>query len=218
MRYVASLLWIALVVIISANAPPACGQLAAETLAQKTERVLDELTAFDFVDTPLRDVLDYLQDQHKVKIDLARETQRGPKQVHPRTPVTLNLKGVSLRSGLHLLLDRYELEVTVKPDGTLLLVWSTKELKGKRVESEVQKIAHAKLRDKLLNEKANAEFVNTPVMDVIAFLADQAECTIVLDHQALAELGVSSDEPITCLLSEMSLGRLLVCVLAPLDM
>jgi hypothetical protein len=205
-------------VILAATAQPANGQPAGDTPVRKTERALDEPTILEFVDTPLQDVLDYFGEQHKVKFEFAPETQTGAKAVAPRTPVTLLLKSLSLRSALHLLLDRYELEVTVKPDGTLLLVPSTKELKARRVESEVQKTAHAKLNDTLRTATARMEYVNTPLADVIAYLADEKNCSIVLDHQSLAARGIARDALVTCSLDEFSLSRTLQCVLASFDL
>jgi hypothetical protein len=170
----------------------------------------------EYVNTPLRDVLDYLEDQHRVKIELAPETQTGPKRVDPQTPVTKNLKQISLLSALHLLLDPYELEVTVQPDGTLLLVPSTQELKANRTVSKVQRAVHEKLR-KTLKEDTTLEFVNCPLKDVIAFLSDQHDCTIVLDHRALTATGVSPDEPITGV-CRGPLGEMLNLLLVPYDL
>jgi len=200
-------------------APLARAQKPAETPEQRTERVLDEEATLEFVETPLQKVLKYLEDTHAVKIELTPETMRGEHRLDPKMRVTLNLKQLSLRSGLHLLLDRYNAEVTIKPDGTLLLVPSTKELRAKRVESKVQQRAHAKLQVKLLTELGNAEFINTPLKDVIQFLSDQAGCTIAFDRRAIEEAGISPDEPITChALREQPLNRLLQFVLLPFDL
>jgi len=188
MRYVASYLGTGLFVIVAAMTQPGCSPPAVEAL--------DKPATLEFVDTPLRDVLDYLQAAHSVKIELAPETQKGPQAVDPQMPITKNLKMISLRSALHLLLDPLELEVTVKPDGALLLVPSTKELRAKRVESQVQRAAREKL-GKTLKEETTLEFVDCPLKDIIAFLADQHDCTIVLDARALAETEVEPDVPIT---------------------
>jgi hypothetical protein len=213
--------WTLVVVFLSLTAiavDQARSQQAKETPVQKTESALDESVAWEFIDTPLRDVLKFLEDQHAVKIDLAPETKQGPKRIDPDLPITMILKSISLRSALHLLLDPHDLEVTVKPDGTLLLVPGTKELREKRVESKVQRAAHADLQLKL-QEKGRIAFINTPLSDVLAFLSDQHNCTIVLDRKALAAVGIPRDEPVTwTVATEQALGRLLKFVLLPLDL
>jgi hypothetical protein len=64
---------------------------------------LDKPTVLEFISTPLEDVALYLKDYHKVEILLDRHAleQAG---IGTDTPVTLNLRGVSLRSALALLL------------------------------------------------------------------------------------------------------------------
>ncbi|WP_425617514.1 hypothetical protein NA78x_001194 [Anatilimnocola sp. NA78] len=207
------------VTLLSLAAVPAIAQQPAETPAQRTERELDVRTSLEFVDTPLQDVLDYVQEAHGVKINLATETMNGESRVDPEVPVTLNVRAISLRSGLHLLLDQHGLEVTVKPDGTLLLVPSTKELKAKRVESEVQKAVHAKLQLKLVKENGRLKFVQTPLKDVLTYLAEDFSLTIALDQRALEKAGISRDERVTCTTPDnQPLSRLLQFVLLPFDL
>ena len=63
---------------------------------------LDESTSMEFVETPLKDVADYLGDFHQVRFDF-------DSTVDIAIPITSNIKGVDLRTALHQLLDEYEL-------------------------------------------------------------------------------------------------------------
>lgn len=209
-----------------AQQPAPANKEPAETLLQKAERMLllqkaelalDQDTTLEFVDTPLNMVLGFMADQHDVKIDLAPETAKGPKAVQPGIPVTKGLRKVSLRSALHLLLDEHGLEVTTTPQGKLLVVNSTPELRAKRVESKVQKARRDELERKLKTGMAAAEFSETPLNDVLAFLADQCGCTIVLDGRATSA-GISRKEPVSVSRSVLPLGELLKRVLLPLDL
>ena len=74
--------------------------LAARGAAEK--KITDELhspTTLEFIETPLADVVDYLKDLHNIEIQIdnkALEDVGGSTD----TPITRNLKGISLRSAL----------------------------------------------------------------------------------------------------------------------
>ena len=76
---------------------------------KKIEEALKQPTQIEFVETPLKDVVDYLKDLHHIEIQLdsAALKEAG---VDESTPVTKNLKGISLRSALKLLLDELQLK------------------------------------------------------------------------------------------------------------
>ena len=75
---------------------------------KKIKEALKQPTQIEFVDTPLRDVIDYLKDLHHVEIalDPAALKETG---ISEDTPVTKHVHGMSLRSGLKLLLDELQL-------------------------------------------------------------------------------------------------------------
>jgi len=91
------------------------------------KKILDALkqpTQIEFVETPLRDVVDYLKDLHHIEIqlDVAALKEEG---VEENTPVTKNLKGISLRSALKLLLDDLQLKYVIHNE-VLLITAPTK--------------------------------------------------------------------------------------------
>ncbi len=98
-------------------------QLAGdESLAERKIRAaLKSPTQFEFVETPLKDVVDYLQDLHHIAIQLdsAALKEAG---VDESTPVTKNLKGISLRSALKLMLDELQLKYVIHNE--ILLITS----------------------------------------------------------------------------------------------
>ncbi len=71
---------------------------------KKIEEALKQPTQIEFVETPLKDVVDYLKDLHKIEIQLDSPALKEA-GVDESTPVTKNLKGISLHSALKLLLD-----------------------------------------------------------------------------------------------------------------
>ena len=86
---------------------------------KKIEEALKSPTTIEFVETPLKDVVDYLKDVHKIEIQL---DQAGLKDagVDENTPVTKNIKGISLRSALRLMLDELQLKYVIHNEVLLI--------------------------------------------------------------------------------------------------
>jgi hypothetical protein len=69
---------------------------------------LDTKTDIKFIETPFRSVIDDLKQRHDIEIQL--DTRALDDAAIPReTPITRNIKGVTLRSALNLLLDDLDL-------------------------------------------------------------------------------------------------------------
>ena len=85
---------------------------AAKTV-EAIQRALAEPTATEFVQTPFIDVVDYLKNQHHVEIQLASGHLYVAGVTHS-TPVTLSVKGVSLRLGLQSMLKELKLTCTIR--------------------------------------------------------------------------------------------------------
>ena len=95
------------------------GQGADEAAERKIRDALRQPTQLEFVNTPLKNVIDYLKDQHHIEIqfDSAALKEAG---VNDSTPVNKNLKGISLRSALRLILDELQLKYVIH-NGVLLI-------------------------------------------------------------------------------------------------
>jgi hypothetical protein len=80
----------------------------AELIQEDIKRALDEPTQMEFVDTSLQDVIDYLKDLHKQKhpnFEILLDTKPlSDLGITPETTVTKNLKGISLRAALRIIL------------------------------------------------------------------------------------------------------------------
>ena len=86
---------------------------------QNIETVLNSSTKLEFVDTPLTDVIDYLKDYHHIKIQLDKKAMADA-SIEPDVTMTKNLAGVSLRSGLNLMLRELGLTYVIQGDGLLI--------------------------------------------------------------------------------------------------
>ena len=83
------------------------GESAAE---KKIEDALKSPTQFDFKDTPLDKVVDYLRDKHKIEIQIDKKALEDV-NIMTNTPVTRKFKGISLRSALRLMLKEMGIDV-----------------------------------------------------------------------------------------------------------
>ena len=95
--------------------------------------MLDASTQIEFVETPLKDVVDYLKDLHHIEIQLDSEALKEA-GVNESTPVTKNFKGISLRSALQLMLAQIPgAEVTYVIRDEVLLITTKTEAENIRV-------------------------------------------------------------------------------------
>jgi hypothetical protein len=95
------------------------GNKGTEAAEAEIEKALADATQLEFIKTPLVDVIDYLKDRHKIEIQLDKKAIEDC-GVSFRTPVTKNIKGVSLRAALKVVLQELGLTYTVH-DGVLLI-------------------------------------------------------------------------------------------------
>jgi len=81
----------------------------------KIAAALDDKTELEFADQPLSDVVEYLKERHGIEIQLDTKalTDAG---IGSDTPVTRNLKGITLRSALRLMLSEMDLTYVIRDE------------------------------------------------------------------------------------------------------
>jgi hypothetical protein len=107
------------------------------------ERIREELkkpTKIEFVEAPLKDVVDYLKDYHHIEIQLDSAALKEAGNVDDSTPVTKNLNGISLRSALKLLLDELQLKYVIHNE-VLLITSPTKAESDEYMTTKVYPVA-----------------------------------------------------------------------------
>ena len=95
---------------------------------KKIDAALKSPTQLEFVDTPLTDVIDYLKDYHQIEIQLDKKAM-DEAGIGTDVTVTKNLKGVSLRSAMRLML--HELGLTYLIQDEVLLITTTEAAETK---------------------------------------------------------------------------------------
>ena len=88
----------------------------------KIREALDEETTLEFIECPLQDICDYISDSHEISVQIDKRAL-AEIGLESDVPVTRNLRGVSLRSALNLILDEHELSWVVRDE--VLLITST---------------------------------------------------------------------------------------------
>jgi hypothetical protein len=93
----------------------------AQTMAaeEKIRAALRSTTTIEFIETPLQDVIDYLKDMHGIEIQLDNRALEDA-ATGTDAPVTANLKGISLRSALDLVLGKMELTYVIQSEVLLI--------------------------------------------------------------------------------------------------
>jgi hypothetical protein len=81
----------------------------AESPYERIMAALDGPTEFDFIETPLKDVIEAVKIRHgiQLQLDVRAITDAG---TTADAPITCTLKGISLRSALRLMLREHELD------------------------------------------------------------------------------------------------------------
>jgi len=104
-------------------------------------KALDSPTSFDFEDTPLQDATDYLKKYHGIEIELDAEALKT-RGIDPQlAEVNTRVKGISLRSGLNLMLMRLDDALTYMMRGDVLVI-TTRGVAGERAADVAQGVHH----------------------------------------------------------------------------
>ncbi|NIL96995.1 MAG: VWA domain-containing protein, partial [Planctomycetales bacterium] len=100
---------------------------------------LDKPTLMDFEETPLVEVIEYLEDLHGIEIQLATNALEEF-NIDTDTPVTIDVRGISLRSALRLMLDSLEPDLTYSINNEVLML-TTREAAEENLVTKVYPVA-----------------------------------------------------------------------------
>lgn len=110
----------------------------AESRAEAAiEAALKSTTQLEFIETPLQDVIDYLKDKHQIEIQLDKKAMEDA-GIGTDTPVTKNLKNVTLRSALNMMLRELGLAWTIENE---VLLITTAEREQETLATRVYDVA-----------------------------------------------------------------------------
>jgi hypothetical protein len=107
------------------------------TMNEKIAQALASPTQWEFVDTPLADVIDFFKDYHKINIELDKKELEDA-GVAADTPITANLKNISLATALRYVLPQIGLTY-IAQDEVLLI--TTPEIADAHLTTAVYPVA-----------------------------------------------------------------------------
>ncbi len=160
---------------------------------------LKQATQFEFVETPLRDVVDYIKDLHHIEIQLDNKAMRQAGIDASSSQVTINLKGVSLQSALRRLLRQLDLDYVIRDE--VLFITTSREAAaiepGQPDFRTPAMVANERRIAEALKQPTQIEFVETPLKDVVDYLKDLHHIEIQLDEKTLKRAGIDESTPVT---------------------
>lgn len=115
---------------------PSIGSSSSSTEA-KIREALDKPSRMEFIETPLEQVIAYVQDQYEIpiRLDTRALDEIG---IGTDSPLTCNLEGISLRSGLNQLLRDLDLDITIMDE---LLLVTTAEVAAAHTSIRIYNVA-----------------------------------------------------------------------------
>jgi hypothetical protein len=117
--------------------PPAANVSRPADREAAIEKALASPTQIEFVETPLQDVIDYLKDYHHIEIQIDAKALNDV-GVDPSKTITKNLKGISFRSALKLILRELKLTYVIQDE---VLLITTPQQAETRLTTKVYPVA-----------------------------------------------------------------------------
>jgi hypothetical protein len=162
-----------------------------DKIASPIDHELLNLTEMSFVETPLRDVAAYFADRHGISIQL------DPKVPEPDLPITIDEKGFDLCSALTLLTSPHDLGC----DYRYGCIWITTAADAEDWHDPTGvadlKPPRGSSLARAWNEPAELIFFDTPLKDILAYLADRMG--IRIEFQPLPSVSRTSTIPVRML-------------------
>jgi hypothetical protein len=93
--------------------------VASDAASERIRETLGEATTLEFIETPISDAVDYLKDLHNVEIQF-NDRRMQEVGVGTDSPVTANLKGITLASALRRILSEHDLTYTIRDEVLLI--------------------------------------------------------------------------------------------------
>lgn len=181
-------------------------------------RVLSEKTSVQFVETPFRDALNFLGQQHEIPliVDEPALTELG---VNVNAQVNLQIEAITLNSVLNLILKPLKNVDFVVSDEVLKFTSREKAAKWRGTSAPILSPLALKNEEhirKVLRSRTSTQFIETPLKDAVKFLQEQHGIPMLIDEAALTEEGINIETQINLQLSEISLRSVLNLMFEPL--
>jgi hypothetical protein len=188
--------------------------------AKEASQVLDEECEFGEVDIAVGELDQFLQEQVQgvgVFVD-----QRGLQvtSVDASERIQLKIPSMPLRAALRKMLHPLALKVAVEDEG-LVITADYAELAQRGIATDRWADGESAADDAImekLGQSTSIAAVEIPLVDLISGMSEKNGIPMLIDKRALEEIGLSSEEPVSLQLQNVSLRSVLRLLLTELDL
>ena len=170
---------------------------------KKILQALNELTTFNFDDTPLEDVIAEIKDMHHIEIQLDEPAFRDEMFSSEEVTFDINISGVTLRSALNRMLKNEYLSFVIQDECIFITTKSEAEKKFQNSEHIRQLFLsmdnsvinqHEEQLLQSLETNVSFNFTNEPLPDVVKRVNQLYKLDIQIDRSALWDELISPEE------------------------
>ena len=195
---------------------------------KKILQALNELTTFNFDDTPLEDVIVQIKDMHHIEVGLDESAFRNEMISPEEVTFDINISGVTLRSALNRMLKNENLSFIIQ-DECLFITTKTGASEAFQNSEHIRQLflsmdnsvinQHEEQLLQSLEANVSFNFTNEPLPDVINRVNQLYKLEIQVDHAALRDEMISPEELLVNIdVSDASLRSALKRILSGWDM
>ena len=170
---------------------------------KKILQALNELTTFNFDDTPLEDVIVQIKDMHHIEVELDESAFRDEMFSSEEVTFDINISGVTLRSALNRMLKNEYLSFVIQ-DECIFITTKTKADESFKNSEHIRQLflsmdnsvinQHEEQLMQLLKKNVSFNFSDEPLPDVINRVNQMYKLDIQIDHSALKDEMIDPEE------------------------
>ena len=153
------------------------------------EKALKKTVDLDLIEIPMRDVVDYLKELHGVNFVLDDENLAD-------VPVTSNLKGISLRSVLNIVLRKHDLAFVVQDESIIFtkpsVVAGQNSAASKDAKNAKPTAAEQHIQE-MLAKPTKLQFIDLPLGEMVGYLEDLYKVNGILEDESSANKLINID-------------------------
>ncbi|MBR5160936.1 MAG: SUMF1/EgtB/PvdO family nonheme iron enzyme, partial [Thermoguttaceae bacterium] len=163
---------------------------------KKILQALNELTTFNFDDTPLEDVIVQIKDMHHIEVELDESAFKDEMISPEEVTFDINISGVTLRSALNRMLKNENLSFVIQ-DECIFITTKTKADESFQNSEHLRQLflamdnsvinQHEERLMQMLKKNVTFNFDDEPLPDVINRVNQMYDLEIQIDHSALKD-------------------------------
>lgn len=193
-------------------------------LTPTTKAILSALegnTRLEFINTPLKQIVEFLADQHRIPIQFDEPRLRAA-GVSAEMWVTRNMKGIALHIALQKILAEFGLTYVITDDALLITTAEEGQRLARQGTIGEEAVSRTFQKDcrlvQVLQDEVRLRFTAIPLPDAVDFLRMAYDIEIDIDRRALVAAGIRRDVRCTLDVNDVPLASALQKMLGDLGL